>query len=167
MRKDAILQVVAMLWFLALALFTPTRSRPRTTVQPETTLLAPLPLGLAEAVLAKAERLNAVQVGYAGITPPEALAWRIIARDPSGREIFEGLLGVPSRPARVYALIGLRWLGAPSYAAATAALRAQGGTIDVTVGCLGSSEPISRILDDIDSGHWGAEFMRGRLLQPN
>jgi hypothetical protein len=167
MRKDAILQVVAMLWFLALTLLTPTHSPPRPALQQDPAVSAPLHLRLAEAVLAKAERLNAVQVGSAGITPSEALAWRIIVGDPSGREIFEALLDVPSRPTRLYALIGLRWLGSRSYAAAAAALRAQGGTIDVTIGCIASTQPIGRILDDIDSGHWGAEFMRGQLLQPN
>src|SRR5260221_13040952 len=97
MRKEMVLQVVTMLWFLALALLVPPHTPTRPTVQPETTLFAPLPVGLAEAVLAKAERLYAVQVGYAGITPPEALAWRIIVRDPNGRAGFGGLLDVPKR----------------------------------------------------------------------
>ena len=174
MSKDTFLQVVALLWFLALAVVVPARPRMPLAVQPkdtravpsETTLFAPVPVGLAESVLAKAERLYAVQVGYAGITPPEALAWRIIARDPDGRRIFEGLLGVPSRPARVYALIGLKWLRAPSYSAAAAALRQQGGSIDITIGCIGSSEPLDRLLDQIDGGRWGAEFMLGHLITP-
>jgi hypothetical protein len=121
---------------------------------------------LAEAYLATADRLYAAQVGFAGITPPQVLAWRIILQDPGAEAVFRRLLQVGTRPAKVYALAGLEWLESTAYPKAAAQLRAEGGDIQVTIGCVPSTQPLALVLDQIAEGHWATEFVLSKTLSP-
>jgi hypothetical protein len=164
MQKNSALIWFGMAWYLGLVIIAAPSRQATRSMQPETTFIAPRPVAMAEAYLGAADRLYAVQVGYAGTTPPQVLAWRIILENPDADVVFQRLLQTGTRPAKVYALAGLEWLHSPAFPAASARLRAEGGDVDVTIGCVPSTESLSGILDEVAQGHWAAEFIVGKLL---
>ena len=48
---------------------------------------------LAVTYLMHSDRFYAASVGYAGVTPPQVLAWQIVFRDPSAVQMFRMLSG--------------------------------------------------------------------------
>lgn len=128
-------------------------------------------LALAAQVLGEAEDFSAAQVGYAGVTPPEVLAWRVVLRSDQADSVFRGLIRSGARPAQLYALAGLQFLvqvGKSDSAAYRQAVRRIGRSrelVGTQIGCVGSTMPLDSLVRQIDAGLWTREFIAGRLLR--
>jgi hypothetical protein len=84
------------------------------------------PLALATAVLRTSDRFTSAGVGYAGLTPNEVLAWRIIFFSPKRDDIFKQFLATASASGQLYALAGLRLSDSAAFARAAQLLRRAG-----------------------------------------
>ena len=126
---------------------------------------------LALEVLAESDRLYAAQVGFAGVNPPQLLAWRVILLNPHADSLLFELINRSARPGQLYALAGLRWLrdyGRLDPNRYNAALqRLKSGPDDemvlTQIGCIGGSQSIRSLLVEVDSGLWGRKLLTGRL----
>jgi hypothetical protein len=142
---------------------------PRPESQPNPSTISPS-LGLAVEVLRSAERFSAAQVGYAGVTPPEVLAWNVILRNEHADSVFRALVVAPGHATQLYALAGLRFLvdvkrtDPEAYRAAVRALGHSREPVWKTVGCIGSQSPLADLVHEVDEGTWTQEFVAGRLL---
>ena len=129
------------------------------------------PVELAVEVLANSDRLYAAQVGYAGLNPPQVLAWRIVLISPRADSLFLELIDRSGRPGQLYALAGLRWLreyGRLDPRTYRGALqRLSSGPADemvlTQVGCMGAAESRVSLIKEVNSGLWGRELLTGRL----
>ena len=127
-------------------------------------------LALAGEVIRGAVAFNAAQVGFAGITPTEVLAWRVILQSPGRDSVFRDLLETATSAGQLYALAGLRYglyvVGTDSseYWSASARLSRKSQWVLTTIGCIGSRAPLNELVKQIDSGSWTSEFIAGRLL---
>jgi hypothetical protein len=149
---------------IAVVLHSPTVRQP-VAVPHATASLAGDPVALAVSYLTHADRFYAASVGYAGITPPQVLAWQIIYRSPHAAETFRRLTGDGSTLAgQLYGLAGLYFLDSAAYRSAMIGLRAKGGVVSTMQGCIVSDEQLGLILSEIDKGEWSREFVVGRLL---
>ncbi len=130
----------------------------------------PLRLRLAAEVLRTAERLQAAQVGYAGMTPVEVLAWRVVLQSEQADSLFRDLLRSGTRPGQLYALAGLRFLvdihrsDVGAYRSASQRLAQSRERVPTTIGCILSAAPLGSLVHEIDAGAWTDEFLAGRLL---
>jgi hypothetical protein len=126
---------------------------------------------LALEVLGTSDRLYAAQVGYAGLNPPQVLAWRVLLINPRADSLFLDLLDRGTRPGQLYGLAGLRWLrefGRLDPKRYRAALqRLVSGPADemvpTQIGCIGGAQPLRSLLAEVNSGVWGRELLSGRL----
>ena len=129
------------------------------------------PVELALEVLGNSDRLYAAQVGYAGLNPPQVLAWRVILISPRADSLFYDLLSRATRPGQLYALAGLRWLS--EYGRldperySSALQRLESGPPDemvlTQIGCMGGAQTFKSLLREVRSGLWGRELLTGRL----
>ncbi|HEV8265031.1 MAG TPA: hypothetical protein VGQ06_08765 [Gemmatimonadales bacterium] len=122
------------------------------------------PQALAAAVLRDADRFSSASVGITGVTPPEVLAWQVVARSEQGDSVFRHLLATGSVPTRLYALAGLRLTNPAAYAAGAKRMRIDGGFVSVVRGCIVMDVAVDSVLDEIRDGRWTAEFLAGRSL---
>lgn len=168
------LVVVTLAWLLGfLALPLPRdRGTPRGPV-----MLAPAPsrpqppltpprspaLELAITTLRHTPRLYGAQIGSAGITPAEALAWQLVARSPEAAPLFASLTAAPSRAAQLYGLAGLYLTDRVTYEQEWRRQRTLGGTVSVMIGCRVTEELVATVLSDIAQGYWTAQLLTGRL----
>jgi len=121
-------------------------------------------LELAAEVLRTAERFNAAQVGYAGVTPPEALAWRVVMRSQRADSILENIIGTGTRPGQLYALAGLQLVDSATYKTALRRFTRSDEPVPTMIGCIVSTIPLPTLVKEIDSGLWTRELMVGRLM---
>jgi hypothetical protein len=104
--------------------------------------------GLAFGILVEARRFTGTRVGFAGVTPLEVEAFRILHRDPGAREAFLAL-GTRGTPAgRVWGLCGLWYWDEDQFDRQLASLlRDHGDTeIETMRGCVVSKRRIREIL---------------------
>ncbi len=129
------------------------------------------PVELALEVLGASDRLFAAQVGYAGLNPPEVLAWRVLLISPRADSLFFELLNRGTRPGQLYALAGLRWLrefgrlDPKRYSAALQRLESgpRDEMVPTQIGCIGAAQSLRSLLTEVNSGLWGRELLIGRL----
>jgi hypothetical protein len=131
-------------------------------VSPPTRSTVADPLALAAEILRRTDRFASVGMGFAGITSAQALAWRVIFQSPAADSVFNSLLIDGTRPGQLYGLAGLFLIDRPRYIHAAAQQRALGGEVATQFGCVGSWQPVSGILDQMDRGYWSREFLSGR-----
>ena len=128
-----------------------------------------LQLELAAEVLRNAVAFDAPQVGIAGITPTEVLAWRVVQQGQARDSIFTNLLATATPAGQLYALAGLRYslyvVGADSsiYWSASSRLARSKRFVLTMIGCIGSFRPQDELVKEIDTGSWTAEFLAGHL----
>jgi len=165
MTTPRFLGLAGLVWsFAALRVFAPALVPvDRHDAQPHVYLPA-TPIQLAAATLRFAESFDAAQVGFAGITPPEVLAWRIILQNPHRDSIFTTILSDASRPGQLYALAGLYFTDRAAYYRAARDQRRRGGDISSTIGCIGAQRSVTSIIEEMDKGWWTQEFLAGRLI---
>jgi hypothetical protein len=111
-------------------------------------------LALAAGVLRATDALYASRVGFAGITPPEVLSWRLIARSPEADSVFENLLVTGSRPARLYGMAWFHRRQPAVYQTMAARERAEGGSVVTMSGCEVERRSIITVLDEMNRGDW-------------
>jgi len=129
------------------------------------------PVELAIEVLSASDRLFAAQVGYAGLNPPQVLAWRVLLISPHADSLFSELLDRGTRPGQLYALAGLRWLrefgrlDPKRYSAALQRLESgpRDEMVPTQIGCIGGAQSLRSLLAEVTSGLWGRELLSGRL----
>jgi hypothetical protein len=159
-------------WYLGLCLLLPAALAYDATSSIDSGTLSPAdpvpsvgePVALAIHVLRGATRFNAAQIGFAGIAPPELLAWRTIADSPQAESLFAGLAVEGTRPGRLYGLAGLYWANSQRYAALGNRLLLEGGIVPVGRGCILMDQPVEQVLAEIGRGRWSREFLVGKLL---
>ena len=144
---------------VTLLVLAPLRSAPQVAVR-----IRPSALELAAEVLRTAERFNAAQVGYAGVTPPEALAWRVVVRSQRADSILEDIIGTGTRPGQLYALAGLHLVDSATYKTTLRRFTRLDEPVPAMIGCIVSTIPLPTLLKEIDSGLWTRELMVGRLM---
>jgi hypothetical protein len=125
---------------------------------------APLdPLALATAILRASDRFSSTAVGYAGTTPNEVLAWRVIFHSANRDQVFTELLATASVPGQLYALTGLWFADSRDFARAAEQLRHVGGTVQTVRSCIISTELVASVVTQIEGGDWSREFLTGRV----
>lgn len=133
---------------------------------------APLPPGdesppimLAVKYLMHTDRFYAASVGYAGLTPPQVLAWQVVLHDPHAVQIFKTLSGdLSTNAGRLYGLAGLYVVDRDEYRVMATELRRWGGIVSTMQGCIVSDRSAADIIAEMDQGEWSREFLAGRGL---
>lgn len=126
-------------------------------------------LELAAEVLRNAVAFDAPQIGVAGITPTEVLAWRVVQQGQAHDSIFTNLLATATPAGQLYALAGLRYslyvVGADSsiYWSASSRLGRSKRFVPTMIGCIESFRPQHELVKEIDTGSWTSEFLVGHL----
>jgi hypothetical protein len=124
------------------------------------------PLSLSIAVLKGADTFKSSAVGFAGSTPNEVLAWRVIFSSPNRDEVFKDILATGSVAAQFYALTGL-WFGeATQFMVGKHIVSNRGGVVRTMRGCIVGTEKVGDVLGEIQHGSWSREFLSaGRLVR--
>jgi hypothetical protein len=126
MSTPRFLGLAGLVWsFAAFALALPRLATPDRP-DPHSLVLPPTPMELAVTTLRAAPSFDAAQVGYAGIAPPEVLAWRLILQHPKRDSIFSSVLSNASLPGQLYALAGLYFADGAAYRRGARELRQRG-----------------------------------------
>ena len=120
---------------------------------------SPQPLALRTA-----DHFTSAGIGYAGITPNEVLAWRVVFNRPDADSIFQDLLNSSTIAGQLYALAGLRFTNSVAFAKAAARFQGNLGLVETIRGCIGSTQPMAELVEDIKQGDWVREFIAGRLI---
>lgn len=91
-------------------------------------------------------------VGFAATTTPTEAAFRRMLQSPGSGEDFRKLLKDATIAGQTYALLGLKLLGDPAYAATAARFKVSRNQIVVAGGCVVANRPVSEIAKQIDRG---------------
>ena len=124
----------------------------------------PQPLALAVAMLRTSDHFMSAGIGYAGVTPNEVLAWRVIFNRPDADSIFQDLLSTSTVAGQLYALAGLRFSNSGAFPKAAARLQGNLGLVQTIRGCIVSTETVAEVVADIRQGDWVRDFIAGRLI---
>ena len=162
MSRPGLLTVLSLAWYLAVMAMMRWAPEARPPVVPPISP-ASIQLDLALEVLARADRLYAAQIGYAGTTPAEVHAWQTLGRSTRADSLFKVLAGSANRPTAVYGLAGLYQTDAAAYQRLAVEQRRLGGMVPTMIGCIGNDLSIEAVLREMDRGIWSAEFTAGRL----
>lgn len=111
-------------------------------------------LRLAEQVLIRADQFESSSVGFAAVTPASVLAWHVILDSPHPDGAFRDVFSRAGTAGQLYALVALRRVDPQAYAQYFDDLHRRGGSVDVVRGCIGSRDPIAKILAEIDDDEW-------------
>lgn len=123
------------------------------------------PVMRAVAYLMHSDRFYAASVGYAGVTPPQVLAWQIVYRAPKAVQMFRALTGDQSTTAgRLYGLAGLYFLDSAEYHVMATEIGRWGGVVSTVQGCIVTDRPAADIIAEMDRGEWSRAFLVGRGL---
>jgi hypothetical protein len=94
-------------------------------------------------------------VGFAGTTSEGEKALRDVLARKDAVAVLERLSREATPAGRLYALVGLRWQAAPSYAtAATDLLNREKETVQTISGCIISQSTVADIAKRIDTGQY-------------
>jgi len=137
-------------------------------VEPERQVVpgAPHPLAIAVAILRTSDHFTSAGIGYAGITPNEVLAWRVIFNRPDADSIFEDLLNTATVAGQLYALAGLRFSNSGAFPKAASGLQGNLGLVQTIHGCIVGTQTVAEVVREIRQGDWVREFVAGRLIPP-
>jgi hypothetical protein len=162
MSRPGLLSALSLAWYLAVMGMMRWAPEPRPPVIPPISP-ATVQLDVALEVLARADRLYAAQIGYAGTTPVEVHAWQTVSRSARADSLFKGLAASANRPTLLYGLAGIYQTDARAYRRLALEQRRLGGVVPTMTGCIGGDRPIEAVLAEMDRGVWTAEFTTGRL----
>lgn len=164
----SVIPLAAFIWSIAaLALVREPIHRSRAvSATPQAPTLGADPLLLAERILIQAERLESGSVGYAAVTPASVLAWRVIMDSPHPASAFREVFAEAGIAGELYALAGLRFADPAAYTQFADDLRQRGGSVDVVRGCIGSTDSITQVIAEIDTGEWARGFYTGGQAPP-
>ncbi len=164
MLSRSAVQMGSLVWsfsVIALALRALPQVRPS---ERQPTSEGPQPLGIAVAILRTSDHFTSAGIGYAGVTPTEVLAWRVIFNRPDADSIFQDLLNTATVAGQVYALAGLRFSNSGAFTKAAAHLQGNLGLVRTIRGCIVSTQTVAELVEDIRQGDWVREFIAGRLI---
>ena len=132
--------------------------------EPQSIPESPQPLAISVAILRTADHFTSAGIGYAGITPNEVLAWRVVFNRPDADSIFHDLLNSSTVAGQLYALAGLRFSNSAAFAKAAARFQGNLGLVQTIRGCIGSTQTVAEVVQNIRQGDWVREFIVGRLI---
>ncbi len=120
------------------------------------------PVLVAMQVLARAEVFTSAAVGLDGSTPPEVIAWRIVAQQPDAEARFRGLADSPNLAAAAFGAAGLALVAEHRLPEVRHARRLDLWTPVTTIsGCLLDYPPFGSLLDAIAAGRWQLGHLPG------
>src|SRR6266566_2054361 len=107
MIRRSIVSLASLAWsFGAVALVL--RHMPATPQPPVTPILqSSTPVDMAINILQNAERFSSAGVGYAGITPNEVMAWRVLFFRADADSTFQNLLETATPAGQLFAGVGI------------------------------------------------------------
>ena len=125
----------------------------------------PGPIGddIAFAILQDADQFNAAAVGFAGVTPTEVMAWRVIFDRPDAEDEFLRLLDTARPAGQLYALAGLWMRDSRLFAREAARFRGRSDSVRTFSGCIVGTARFDELVAQISRGEWVREFFRARL----
>lgn len=104
-------------------------------------------------------------VGRTGETPPEAVAFRDLLREPAAIDAFHALTESNRLPARLYGLCGLYLTDRALYEAQARSVQLRGGEVCTEMGCIRDKYPVAGVIGhgesdrwEIANGHWPADL---------
>ena len=126
-------------------------------------LPAASPGDMAVLIQRHAQRFSSAGVGYAGLTPNEVMAWRVIFFRTGGESTFVRLLDDATPAGQLYALAGLRFAFANEelFAKAAARLARRTDRVHVIRGCIGFEASVAELVAEIRKGEWVRDYLRG------
>jgi hypothetical protein len=134
-------------------------------VQSQSSSISPIhasqPLDIAVAILRNAERFSSAGVGYAGLTPNEVMAWRVVFFRGDAESTFKNLLETATPAGQMYALAGLRFGKPDVFTRAATRLEGRLDRVQTVRGCIGGSETIAELVAEIRKGDWVREYIAG------
>jgi hypothetical protein len=87
-------------------------------------------------------------IGYAGVITNEETAFNALCKAPDAAEQFRRLLREATIEGQMYALLGLRQLGAPDYKAQLDRYRKSTGKVNTGSGCVIGPDKVSYIVNE-------------------
>jgi len=119
------------------------------------------PADMAIAILRNADRFSSAGVGYAGITPNEVMAWRVIFFRADADSSFQKLLDTATPAGQLYALAGLRFRNDAAFARAAAKFEGRQDRIQTVRGCIVGTSTVAELVSEIRKGDWVRDYLRG------
>lgn len=120
------------------------------------------PIQLAVDVLSQATALKSAAVGFAGSTPTEVLAWRLLVEAPFADSLFLRVLSQSQRPAgKLWALAGLRVVAPQVFEREAVTLEAGRIEVQTIVGCSLGTRPVRVVIRELRRFHWVREYLGG------
>jgi hypothetical protein len=161
MSSRGVVQLASLAWsFGVVALVVhvmPLQSRPGSTIP----IQAPQPLDMAVAILRNADRFSSAGVGYAGLTPNEVMAWRVIFFRADAESIFKNLLETATPAGQLYALAGLRFSNSRVFSRTAARLEGRRDLVQTVRGCIAGRQTFAELVVEIKNGDWVRDYIRG------
>jgi hypothetical protein len=105
-------------------------------------------------ILKGAERFSIGGVGYAGSLSREERAFRVVWHRSSASDDFRRLISEATIAGRLYALLGLRHLDAPSFQAELRRYLRSDAAVETWSGCLVHRQPAAEVAADIERGDY-------------
>ena len=119
------------------------------------------PADLAVTVVRNAEQFSSASVGYAGVTPNEVIAWRVLAFRADAETTFLKLLDTATPAGQLYALAGLRFRSTALFTREAKRFKNRSDEVPTVSGCMGWSARFDELVAQIGRGEWVQNFVRG------
>ena len=147
-------------WFCLVAVVFP---RMRSTLAPGRIEVshAAEPADLALTILQNAPQFSSASVGFAGITPNEVIAWRLLVFRADAESTLLRLLDTATPAGQLYALAGLRFRSTALFAQQAERFKGRLDQVPTVSGCLGGSATFGELVTQISRGEWVRGFVRG------
>jgi len=161
MTTRGAVQLASLVWsfgVVALVLRTMPASPQRADTPPA---LASQPVALAVAILQNADRFSSAGVGYAGLTPNEVMAWRVIFFRADAESTFLNLLETSTPAGQLYALAGLRFGNDKAFERAAGRLEERSDRVQTVRGCIGGASTVAELVAEIRKGDWVRDYVMG------
>ena len=165
MIRRSIVSLASLAWsFGVVALVL--RHMPATPQPPVTPILqSSTPVDMAINILQNAERFSSAGVGYAGITPNEVMAWRVLFFRADADSTFQNLLETATPAGQLYALAGLRFRNDVVFARAAARFEGRLDRVQTVRGCIVGASTVGELVAEIRKGDWVRDYLRGSEYQ--
>ena len=117
---------------------------------------------LAMRVLMQAKRFTSATVGFGGITPPEVLAWRVIAEREDAEVRFATLAASANLATASFGAAGLAYV-APNRLPGVRRLQAERLELPVATmqGCILADRDFGTLINELETGEWWPAYIRG------
>jgi hypothetical protein len=122
------------------------------------------PVDMALTILQSAQSFNSAGIGYAGLTPNEVMAWRVVFFRADAESTFLNLLETATPAGQLYALAGLRFRNDDAFERAAARLEGRLDRVQTIRGCIGGAATVAELVAEIRKGDWVRDYLRGSEL---